>query len=115
MNPDLLLQSVQKGFRATLGATATLAEGIQEPQKLQQTFTSLSSDFGKTVDEWAQKGEVTENEIRSVIERLLAQGNKKDVVNQPNATPASPEIQQELQELTAKIAAIRKELEELRD
>lgn len=120
MNADNLVQLLQNGFRVTLGATASLVEVIQDPEKRHENLSKLNQEWSVLSSEWAQKGEITEQEARNFVDTLLAQR-----ANQPSAssttsttatTPsAAPEIQLELQELTAQIAAMRAELETLRN
>lgn len=124
MNSDTVLQLVQKGFRVTLGATTSLVETLQDPQKRQQNFSQMQAELSDRVQEWAAKGEITEQEARNFMDAILNQkGNSSST--QPSSTttsdssyattPTAPaDVQLELQELTLQIAAIRTELEKLR-
>lgn len=122
MNSDNLTQILKQGFRVTLGATASLVETLQDPQKRNQSLDSISSELSYLAQEWAVKGEITEQEARSFVNTLLQQvGNQP-----PSSTGAShstttsstesapPDVQLEVQELTAQLAAMRTELENLR-
>lgn len=119
MNSDNLLELLQTGFRASVGATTSLVETLQDPQKL-----------GEQVAEWAEKGEITEQEARRFIDSLLGQQasssgrSSSTTTGTPSSTTttttsttptAPPNVQLELEELTARIAAIRTELETLRN
>jgi polyhydroxyalkanoate synthesis regulator phasin len=127
MNSDHLLQLLHKGFRATLGATTSLIETLQDPQKREQNLSQFRSEFGERFQEWAEKGEITEQEARNLLDSLLRQRNNQSSSpssaaptpsesTTPSSTPtAPPDVQLEMQELTAQIAAIRAELEKLRD
>ena len=126
MNSDNLLQLVQTGFRVTLGATASLVETLQDPQKQTDNLYQLRSELSQLADEWAVKGEMTEQEARNFVERLLYQlgrsastsGSSPSSVGNPyddSGEPAPANVQLDLQELTAQLAAIRAELEKLRD
>jgi len=124
MNSDNLTQLLQQGFRVTLGATASLVETLQDDQKRNQNFSQLGSELSNLTQEWAAKGEITEQEARNFVDSLLNQIGKQPPSRTPEANPSTvvttptqtvvPETQLELQELTAQIAAIRIELEQLR-
>lgn len=121
MNSNNLGEFFQTGFRVSLGATASLVEIVQDSQKREENLSQLKSEFSQKVTEWAQKGETTEQEARNFIEQMLKrQGNSESPGARETAkdtpTPAaSQNTQQEIEELTAQIAAIRTELEQMRD
>lgn len=124
MNPDNLIQLVQKGFRVTLGATASAIESVQDAQKRDRNLELLRTDLNQLVEEFADKGAVTEVEARTFVDNMLAQRNNQPAsqTTQTSAdtprgseTVVPPNVQLELQELTAQIAAIRVELEKLRN
>ncbi len=124
MNPDDLTQLLQQGFRVTLGATASLVETLQDPQKRIQNISALESELSQLAQEWALKGEMTEQEARNFVDSLLTRDQSAgptptDSSDTASATPNEQPVQPtsaelELQELTAQIAAIRAELEKLR-
>jgi polyhydroxyalkanoate synthesis regulator phasin len=119
MNSDTVVRLLQQGFRVTLGATASLVEILQDPQKRDANLAKLRTEFDQLAQEWAEKGEVTEREARSYVDNFMAQRRSTDSTTTvtTTATPvpvASQEVQLELQELTAQLAAIRAELEKLR-
>ncbi len=123
MNSDNLFESLQKGFRVTLGAATSLVESLQDEQKRERNLSLLRSDFNTLVQECAQKGEITEQEARNFVDSVLTQRNNPGstqvtdipIDNFSRTTVAPPDVQLELQELTAQIAAIRMELEKLRN
>lgn len=122
MNTDTLVQLLQKGFRVSLGATASLIEILQDPQRRTENLAKLRAELGELSEEWATKGAMTEQEARNFVETILSQqqspGRPTDSSPQSTATvspPADPDVQLDLQELTAQIAAIRAELEKLRE
>lgn len=125
MNSNNFLELVQKGFRVTLGATASLVESVQDTQKREQNLELLKSDVNLVVQQLAEKGEITELEARTFLNSLMAQANNaastqsSGTPSTPATTPvttvAQPDVQLELEELTAQIAAMRTELEKLRD
>jgi polyhydroxyalkanoate synthesis regulator phasin len=125
MNSDNLTQLLQQGFRVTLGATTSLVETLQDPQKRNDNLDSIRSELSHIATEWAAKGEITEQEARNFVDNFLNQlGNQGSsptsasppatvTVTSTQAVPSGVEL--ELQELTAQIAAIRTELEKLRN
>lgn len=125
MNSNSLLDLLQTGFRVSLGATTSLVETLQNPQKREETLSEMSTQLSQRVTEWAEKGEITEQEARRLIEEMLrrqANSGRPTSTETPTETstaapspPAAPNTQLEIQELTAQIAAIRAELEKLRD
>jgi polyhydroxyalkanoate synthesis regulator phasin len=129
MNSDQLLQLAQKGLRVTLGATASLLETLQDAQRREESFSRLKTEVSQLTEEWAVKGETTEREARHFVDQLLNQqsgyrdaspsgSNLSSPITAPPVAPpsaATPELQQDLQDLTAQLAAIRAELEKLRE
>lgn len=123
MNPDTFAQIFQKSLRVTIGATASLVEMLQDPERREENLTRLRTDFGQLANEWEIKGESTESEARNFVNSLLSQpfnsssstSSDYQTTVSTTATPVtSPDVQRDLQELTAQIAAIRSELERLR-
>ncbi len=126
MNSNTLLDLVHAGFRVSLGATASLIETVQDPLKREEALSQLRLELNQRVREWAEKGEITEQEARRLIEQILRQqtnpgrsastgtSSSTTVTTQPTTT-TSPNVQLEIEELTVQIAAIRSELEALRN
>ncbi|MBW4440842.1 MAG: hypothetical protein KME10_06330 [Plectolyngbya sp. WJT66-NPBG17] len=120
MNSDTVVRMLQKSFRVTLGATASLVEILQNPQRREANLTKLKLELEQLTREWAEKGEVTEQEARSYVDTFVAQrrgemNSGTTVTTTATTVPTpSPEVQLELQELTAQLAAIRAEVERLR-
>lgn len=120
MNSEILTQLLQKGFRVTLGATATLVESLQDSQLREANLSKLTAELGQLTEEWETKGVVTEQEARHFVDNLWRQQTSSvsstpstsPTVSNPMSTPSG--VQQDLQELTAQIAAIRTEIERLR-
>ena len=121
MNTDNLTQLLQQSFRLTLGATASLVETLQDPQKRTDNLDRMQSELSHLATEWAAKGEMTEQEARNFVNNFLNQLRNQAPSPTPGASPsittptkvAPPDVQLELQELTAQLAAIRTELENL--
>ncbi|MEG4072256.1 hypothetical protein QUA30_06150 [Microcoleus sp. Pol14C2] len=128
MNPDNLPQMLQTGFHLTLGATSFLIETLQDPLKREENLDKLKSDFGQLADELLEKGEATEREARNFVDTIFSQpGDRENADSEPvsskqsdaatDAPPDSvvqPNVKLEIQELTAHMAALRAELENLR-
>jgi polyhydroxyalkanoate synthesis regulator phasin len=125
MNSTNILEFVQTGFRASLGATTSLVEILQDSQKREENLSQLRSDFSQKVAEWAEKGEKTEQEARNLIEQMFNRQNNPDTSGAretPRDTPTTASTpsavgntQEEIEQLTAQIAAIRTELEQMRN
>lgn len=127
MNSDNLIQLLQQGFRVSLGATTSLIESLQDSQKREETLSKLMrSEFSQLTEEWAEKGEITEREARNYVDLLLRQQTSQTTgetsgttytspTTPPTTTVAAPDVQLEIQELTAQIAAMRAELEQMRN
>jgi polyhydroxyalkanoate synthesis regulator phasin len=121
MNVDSFSQLLQTGFRLTLGATASLIEIAQDPQKRSERLDKLRQEWQTLADEWVTRGESTEAEARAFVNSLINRQNQagadyRDSATASTAQPsASPEIQTEIQELTNQIASMRAELERLRN
>jgi polyhydroxyalkanoate synthesis regulator phasin len=120
---DTVLQLLKKGFRVTIGATATLIEVLQDPQRREQNLSRLRRELDQLAQEWAEKGEMTEQEARSFVDILIAQRRAdsdrvaSEAIVTTTAVPVPPPSSEvlELQELTAQLAAIRAELAHLRE
>jgi len=121
MNSNDLVQLLQKSFYVAVGATTTLTEAMQDPQKREQNISQLKVEIDELVQEWSAKAKTTELEARSFVNSVLDQINGQ--INSNGSSPGEPETkpsstvsktQLDLQELTAQLAAIRAELERLR-
>ncbi|HEY9910098.1 MAG TPA: hypothetical protein V6D18_21090 [Thermosynechococcaceae cyanobacterium] len=121
MNSETIVEQLQKGFRVTLGATATLVEVLQDPTRREENLAKLNQEWGQLSTDWAEKGKATEQEARSFVDTILSQTSPSaspTSTTGPAASESSPsapaDVQLEIQELTAQLAAIRAELEQLR-
>lgn len=122
MNSNSLLQIIQQGFRVTIGATTSLVETIQDPRKRTEALSQIQLELEQKTKEWANKGEVTEQEARRIIDNLISQRGwqKKSGTTSTNNQPSSStnssgnSVQSGLEELTEQIIALRQDLEELR-
>jgi polyhydroxyalkanoate synthesis regulator phasin len=120
MNPDELIQTAQKGFHITLGATASLVESLQDTRKREENVAKFQQDWESLSEELAEKGRQTEREARSFVDGMISQqgSTSSQAPASPGQAPQSPtappDIQQDIQDLTAQVAAMRAELERLR-
>jgi polyhydroxyalkanoate synthesis regulator phasin len=113
-NPNnLLMNTLQQGFRITVGATASLVETLQDPQKRQITFQDLQQQWGQQAEQWAEKGVVTEAEARQYVDQWLAQMRKNSPVGHQSGGSQTIDFataQAELERLTQEIISIKDEL-----
>jgi polyhydroxyalkanoate synthesis regulator phasin len=122
MDSNNIFQTVQKGFRVTVGATASVVETLQNPQKRADVFSELQTELSQKTEEWSIKGEETEEEARRMLDVFLRRQNwqtansnqSESYNNATNNTNVSENIQSEIQDLTEQIVNLRNELEELR-
>jgi polyhydroxyalkanoate synthesis regulator phasin len=127
MNPDNVMEFLHTGFRVGVGATASLLESIQDPQKREENLADLKLEASDLTRKWAEKGEMTEREARNFVDTLIdrqrSPGEAPSATtpppshspgeSSPPTSATSPEVYQDLQDLTAQIAALRSELENL--
>ncbi|MEB3357206.1 MAG: hypothetical protein VKK04_10795 [Synechococcales bacterium] len=120
MNPDTITESIQKGFRVTLGAASFLVETIQDPVRRDENLAKLqNSDFAVLSEEWAIEGEKREQEARSFVDSVIAQqqGNQPNgsATNISSGMPSSVtipiDLQSDLRELIVQLAELRVELQ----
>lgn len=118
MNPDAIFQTVQKGFRVSIGAAGTLIESLQNPQIGEEALNKLRTNPTGLADELASRGEVTEREARTFVDSLISQtrpsGSSTGEYSAPTTGPSAPaDVQADLQDLITQITALRKELADL--
>ncbi|MBE9183424.1 hypothetical protein IQ270_01450 [Microcoleus sp. LEGE 07076] len=128
MNPDNLPQMLQTGFHLTLGATSFLIDTLQDPLKREENLDKLKqSDLSLLADELLEKGEMTDREARNFVDTIFSQPGVRDnarngesvsnhsdtATDTPGDSVVQPEVK-EIQELTAQMAALRVQLENLR-
>ena len=122
MNSDNLIQLLHNSFRITLGATASLIEVLQDPQQRTEKLEKLRQEWSELSEEWAAKGQNTEQEARNFVDNLWSQRtnstNRASYSSESTtstSTSAPPDVQVEIEALTQQIANIRSELEKLRN
>ena len=129
MNLDNLPQILQTGFHLTLGSTSFLIETLQDPLKRSKNLDKLTqSDLGLLADELLEKGEMTDREARNFVDTIFSQPGAREnaesesvsrqqsdtATDTPPESVVQPDVKLEIQELTAQMAALRAELENLR-
>ncbi len=126
MNPDTLTETIQKGFRLTLGATASLVDALKDPQASQEKFAAIGTNLERLTQELETKGAETEREARAVLDSVMAQVGElpNPFVPKPASeatidTFAQPvtdvSVQTELDSLTQELTALRQEIEALKN
>ncbi len=116
MNSDTIFQLLQQSLRVGVGLTASVLETLQDTQKRNQTLSELQGEIAKKTEEWAKKGEITEQEVREFLDQWLSQQtSSKTNPGSPASTKTKADMNQEIQQLTEKIITLRQELEYLRE
>jgi hypothetical protein len=111
MNSDIT-EILQQGLRIVLGGASILSETVQDPQKRTQTLEELQVQLKQKAQELAQKGEITEREVLTLVEQWLQRDNASSTVVTTSAARTS--AKEGLEDLTSTIIALRKELEDSR-
>jgi polyhydroxyalkanoate synthesis regulator phasin len=121
MDKTALFQTLQQGLHVTVGATATLIETIQDPQKRTETLSELQSTLHQQAQQWSEKGLVTEEEARRFIDAWLAKYKPSGSSSSSSSNGSTAGInvtynnaQSEIQDLTEQIIALKIELEQAR-
>jgi polyhydroxyalkanoate synthesis regulator phasin len=128
MDPEKLPQMLQTGFHLTLGATSFLIEILQDPVKRSENLEKLNSDLGILADELLEKGEMTDREARNFVDTIFSGPSDRENSHNESVSPkqsnssadtppdsvTTPDVQLEIQELTAQMMALRTQLENLR-
>jgi polyhydroxyalkanoate synthesis regulator phasin len=115
MENNILFNIVQQSFRTALGATAEVVETLQDNQKRNQILSDLNAQWQEKSQIWSEKGTMTEQEAKKIIEQFFKGYNNK------NQTPQNIEITLEdnengsITELTKEIIALREELQNLNE
>ncbi|MCU0540979.1 MAG: hypothetical protein MUE44_02170 [Oscillatoriaceae cyanobacterium Prado104] len=136
MNSDNLPQLLKTGFHLTLGAASFAIDTLQDSIEREKNLAKLQSDLGLLTDELLEKGESIDREARNFVDNVFGkpsenEKNDSEFVSDPQSDTTSEQksgepadnipkpfsrsdAQQEIQELTAQMAALRAELESLR-
>lgn len=117
MDSNNFFNVIQQSFRTALGATSAVIETIQDSTKREQTLSELREEWQTKVKEWEEKGEITEQEARRMMDNIFQKNkdNGENInVNNDNVTDVSSSSTnhvREIQELTQSIINLRTELE----
>ncbi len=117
MNSDTAIDFLKKGFRVTLGATTSIVESIQDPQKREENLTQMRLNPNEFAERLAEKGAVAEREARKFVDSVVTQYSAGSS-SSPSAgfaaassSPSTdPTLERELRELTAQLAVLRSQL-----
>jgi polyhydroxyalkanoate synthesis regulator phasin len=98
-----------------------LPELLQNDYRRGERLQQLQQELSHFSEIWAARGEMTEYEARRFLDALLAQVGQsggsttgQSTINTTATTLVSTPYHQEIQELTAQIAALRHDLETLK-
>ncbi len=115
MNTDSLLELFQQGFRVAIGTTTTLADTLKNPETFPETWTRLTQNPTEFTQELLDKGTVTEQEARQVVDSIWSQNTPASSITiTTTAIVVTPDIEAELKDLIVELAAIRSEIAQLR-
>ncbi len=123
MDNNNFFNFLQQGFRVTIGATTVFIETLQDSQKRQETISQLQTQWDELSQEWAKKGEQTEEDARKMMDKIWnkksdhssADPNSGDVTTVDVSATSAKEVDSEVKNLTQQIVELRRELEELRN
>lgn len=114
MESNTIFNLIQQGFRTAVGATASVVETLQDSQKRTQILSDLNTEWQQKSQEWAQKGTITEQEARKIIEQFFKGYTNKNSNSYENIEVKSVDNQTNgIQELTREIVALREEVQKL--
>ncbi|MBL1211100.1 hypothetical protein [Geminocystis sp. GBBB08] len=114
MESNTIFNLIQQSFRTAVGATASVVETLQDNQKRSQIFSDFNREWQQKSQEWAEKGTITEQEARKIIEQFF-KGYTSKTSNSDEETGVKSEDNQSngIQELTREIVALREEIQKL--
>jgi polyhydroxyalkanoate synthesis regulator phasin len=116
-SPDALFQLAQKGFRVGIGMSATIVEGLQNPQRYQETLNQIQRNPNQAIEDLAAKGAVTEQEARKVVDGFIGDrlGTRPagEMTVTTTAVTIGADTEAELQKLTQQLSELRQELQQL--
>lgn len=117
MDSNNLINFVQQGFRTVIGATVEAIETIQNTEKRNQALSELTTELQKKSQEWQQKGILTEEEAKKIIEQIF-QRQRNNTESHDNFTQevevkTVDNTYENIQQLTQEIISLREELEKI--
>lgn len=113
MESNNFFNTIQQGLRITVGAAAEIVETLKDSTKREQTLSELKSEWLKKSEIWAEKGAMTEEEARQIIEKIFNKEYNQSQSNQNknSNTTANTTVISEIQDLNEAIINLRQELE----
>lgn len=105
---------IQQGFRTVVGAMAVTLETLQDNEKRSKVISALARDWEVKSQQWAEKGSLTEEEARKIIESFFQGKEGKDFSQNSSEgeVNSSANSYQDISILTQEIISLRKELEQ---
>ena len=119
MDSNTFVEILKQGFRTTVGATTSAVETLQDEQKRNEFLSELNTQWTEKSQEWAEKGTLTEQEARRIIEQFFQQkGNQSDNQssygeNVGSNNSANSNYSDDIRELTQEIINLREELKKI--
>ncbi|MBE9223024.1 hypothetical protein IQ215_09990 [Cyanobacterium stanieri LEGE 03274] len=104
---------IQQGLRIAIGATASAVETIQDRERFNQKISELTRDLQAKSEVWAQKGALTEEEAKKMIEDFFNQKNDVPKSSNKNQSGDSNPSREDLRTLTQEVISLREELNKL--
>ncbi|AFZ46723.1 hypothetical protein Cyast_0750 [Cyanobacterium stanieri PCC 7202] len=104
---------IQQGLRIAIGATASAVETIQDREKFNQKISELTRDLQAKSEIWAQKGALTEEEAKKMIEDFFNQKNDPPKSSGSSQSSYSNSSNEDLRTLTEEVISLREELNKL--
>lgn len=103
---------IQQGLRIAIGATASAVETIQDRERFNQKISELTRDLQARSEIWAQKGALTEEEAKKMIEDFFNQKNSSPNTSSTKSSSSNPS-KEDLRSLTEEVINLREELNKL--
>lgn len=104
---------IQQGLRIAIGATASAVETIQDRERFNQKISELTQDLQAKSEIWAQKGALTEEEAKKMIEDFFNQKNNSPKSGNTTKSSGANLSNEDLRSLTEEVISLREELNKL--
>ncbi len=120
MENNNLFEVIQKGFRTIVGATVEAMETLQDTEKRRKILSQLKSQLQAKSQQWQEKGAITEEEARKLVEQIFFGSSGKKTTESGNGSYSNKgekneqELYQSLQSLIEEIVSLRQELEKMK-
>lgn len=113
MESNIFVDTIKQSFRTAVGATAYLVETLQDDQKRNELLSELNTKWAEKSQEWQEKGALTEQEARRIIENFFQQQANQGQTQQSYSYTRSnndDSYSQDIRDLTQEIISLRNEL-----